>query len=141
MRHPNNHSSLPSPQGGTDCIFGSGSTCRGLLLICFALFSITGGRFSYVVEHAHGGHEADHTEHHLHGESHDLEHPEHDQESNEEGGNHHHHFVSTGAELRTMEMLVHLPLYWPTTLCSAEFLHDVGPDGPVFEITKPPQVA
>lgn len=141
MRSPDKLSNLPSPDGRAGCVFSSGSICRLLLLFCFALFSITGGRFSYVIEHAHGGaHESGHLEHHPHGESQDSEHQEHNPESGEEG-EHHHHLVSAGAELWNIEVLTQPQVLRPITLCSAEFLHDVGPDGPVFEITKPPQVA
>ncbi len=116
---------------------------RFLMALIITLFSIFGKQFSKVIVHAHEfPHVASaHDPHAASDDDHDHDHEElpgedHDESSSE----HHHHSVfSDGTTLFSVHPSPSLFLLHEVRL-SPESLADVCPDGPVFDLVKPPQV-
>ncbi|MES2437524.1 MAG: hypothetical protein V4584_00565 [Verrucomicrobiota bacterium] len=126
----------------------SRSACfRFFMVICIALYSFAGTRFTPVIVHshqeAHGEHlvefhdapEPDH-----HDEYHDGENGQETGEENDEG-EHHHHLSFSGGVAMASVMPSNQPFIQRVMKLSPTSFDEVCPSGPVFELIKPPQVS
>ena len=124
----------PSPANGIR------STLSGWLLLLFAaLVSLTGNGVAFELKHAH---EEGHHPHEHQGsiEARDSEAPS-DHDDHDSGGDmHHHHIVTTGVPSFFVDIFPVGPPLPQVSLMDRTFVSDSCPDGPFFDLIKPPQI-
>lgn len=124
------------------CQAARSGSFRLLMALVITLFSILGKHVPMVIVHSHeSSHVASvHDPHAAPDDPHDHEeHPGEDNDGN--SGDHHHHLAfSDGTTLFSVQQSLSLAFLHEIRLSPAS-LGDVCPDGPVFELVKPPQVS
>lgn len=105
------------------------------LLIVFSLIGSAGQR-QVMIEHSHD----DANETSMVFEHHDLDHSDDEHHHPEgDGGEHHHHLLASGVGAIAVENYAVERLFPVATRSFSVGAREVQPEGPVFEVIKPPQ--
>lgn len=131
------------PDSGKDGGHGQSvmSCLRVFMVLCMAIFSVNEVRADSVMVHHHHqeeAHEGQDLELHV-----DLDlHSGHQDENHDgESEGHHHHLSCSGGVAMFAVWPAHQKFFQQAVRLDAASCDDVCPDGPVFELVKPPQVS
>ena len=113
---------------------------RVLMVICMAISSVNAVRAETLIVHHHqeSAHEGQDLDLHV---DLDLHSDERDENHDGESEGHHHHLSYSGGVAMFAVWPAHQKFFQMAVRLDAAACDDVCPDGPVFELVKPPQVS